>query len=39
MLIVVLVFLPVVLIYTSVVMRLMRGRVHLIDVERRGGHY
>jgi cytochrome bd ubiquinol oxidase subunit II len=39
MLIVVLVFLPVVLIYTGAVMRLMRGRVHLVDVERRGGHY
>jgi cytochrome d ubiquinol oxidase subunit II len=39
MLIVVLVFLPVVLIYTGTVMRLMRGRVHLADVERRGGHY
>ena len=39
MLIAVLVFLPVVLIYTSVVMRLMRGRVHLIDVERRESHY
>jgi cytochrome d ubiquinol oxidase subunit II len=39
MLIAALVFLPAVLIYTGVVMRLMRGRVHLIDVERRGGHY
>jgi cytochrome bd ubiquinol oxidase subunit II len=39
MLIAVLVFLPVVLIYTSVVMRLMRGRVHLVDVERRQSHY
>ena len=39
MLIGVLVFLPVVLIYTGIVMRLMRGRVHLADVERRSGHY
>jgi cytochrome d ubiquinol oxidase subunit II len=39
MLISVLVFLPIVLIYTGVVMRLMRGRVHLVDVERRQGHY
>ena len=39
MLIAVLVFLPVVLIYTGAVMRLMRGRVHLVDVERRSGHY
>lgn len=39
MLIVVLVFLPVVLIYTAAVMRLMRGRVHLVDVERRQSHY
>lgn len=39
MLIVVLVFLPVVLVYTGIVMRVMRGRVHLVDVERRGGHY
>ena len=39
MLIVVLVFLPVVLIYTGAVMRLMRGRVHLVDVERRQSHY
>jgi len=39
MLIVVLVFLPVVLIYTGAVMRLMRGRVHLVDVERRGSRY
>jgi cytochrome d ubiquinol oxidase subunit II len=39
MLIVVLVFLPVVLIYTGAVMRLMRGRVHLVDVERRQRHY
>jgi len=39
MLIAVLVFLPVVLIYTSIAMRLMRGRVHLVDVERRQSHY
>ena len=39
MLIAVLVFLPMVLIYTGVVMRLMRGRVHLVDVERRQSHY
>lgn len=39
MLIAVLVFLPIVLIYTGAVMRLMRGRVHLVDVERRQGHY
>ena len=39
MLIAVLVFLPMVLIYTIVVMRLMRGRVHLVDVERRQSHY
>jgi cytochrome d ubiquinol oxidase subunit II len=39
MLIAVLVFLPVVLIYTSIAMRVMRGRVHLADVERRGSHY
>ncbi len=39
MLIAVLVFLPVVLIYTAAMMRLMRGRVHLVDVERRQGHY
>ncbi|HXP75591.1 MAG TPA: cytochrome d ubiquinol oxidase subunit II [Stellaceae bacterium] len=39
MLIAVLVFLPIVLIYTGAVMRLMRGRVHLVDVERRSGRY
>ncbi|MGH7124626.1 MAG: cytochrome d ubiquinol oxidase subunit II, partial [Stellaceae bacterium] len=39
MLIAVLVFLPVVLVYTGVAMRLMRGRVHLVDVERRQSHY
>jgi cytochrome d ubiquinol oxidase subunit II len=39
MLIAVLVFLPIVLIYTGAVMRLMRGRVHLVDVERRSSHY
>jgi cytochrome d ubiquinol oxidase subunit II len=39
MLIAVLVFLPIVLIYTGAVMRLMRGRVHLVDVERRQSHY
>ncbi len=39
MLIAVLVFLPVVLIYTGIVMRIMRGRVHLVDVERRPSHY
>jgi len=39
MLIAVLVFLPLVLIYTGVVMRLMRGRVHLVDVERQSSHY
>jgi cytochrome d ubiquinol oxidase subunit II len=39
MLIAVLVFLPVVLIYTGIVMRVMRGRVHLVDVERRQSHY
>jgi cytochrome bd ubiquinol oxidase subunit II len=39
MLIAVLVFLPVVLIYTSIALRVMRGRVHLADVERRSDHY
>jgi cytochrome d ubiquinol oxidase subunit II len=39
MMIAVLVFLPVVLIYTGIVMRLMRGRVHLVDIERRQSHY
>jgi cytochrome d ubiquinol oxidase subunit II len=39
MLIAVLVFLPIVLIYTGAVMRLMCGRVHLVDVERRQSHY
>ena len=39
MLIAVLVFLPIVLVYTGAVMRLMRGRVHLVDVERRQSHY
>jgi len=35
----VLVFLPIVLIYTSIAMHLLRGRVHLVDVERRRSHY
>jgi cytochrome d ubiquinol oxidase subunit II len=39
MLIAVLVFLPLVLIYTGIAMRLMGGRVHLVDVERHSGHY
>jgi cytochrome d ubiquinol oxidase subunit II len=39
MLIAVLVLLPALLIYTSFAMRVMRGRVHLADVERRSSHY
>jgi len=39
MLVAVIVFLPVVLIYTGIVLRVMRGRVHLVDVERRESHY
>jgi cytochrome bd ubiquinol oxidase subunit II len=39
MLIAVLVLLPAVLIYASFAMRVMRGRVHLADIERRSSHY
>jgi cytochrome d ubiquinol oxidase subunit II len=39
MLIAVLVFLPLVLVYTGIAMRVMRGRVHLAEVERRSSHY
>jgi cytochrome bd ubiquinol oxidase subunit II len=39
MLIAVLVFLPVVLVYTGIALRVMRGRVHLAEVERRSSHY
>jgi len=39
MLIAALVFLPAVLIYTSIALRVMRGRAHLADVERRSSHY
>ena len=35
----VLVFLLAVLIYTSIALRVMRGRVHLADVERRSRRY
>ena len=39
MLIAVLALLPAVLIYTSIALRVMRGRVHLADVERRIDHH
>ena len=39
MLLAVIVFLPIVLLYTGFVLRVMRGRVRLADVERHEAHY